>query len=65
MDIKALKTAIDKRGIKYSAIAVHLGLSQPYVSQLLNGRRRMSVNQMNEIMKFTGVTVDEIHKSTD
>lgn len=65
METENLRNAIKRRGIKYSAIASHLGVSQPYVSQMLNGQREIPLTRLTEIMNFTGVTADEVYKSTD
>lgn len=55
-----LKELIDERGITYSSIARHLGVSNSYISQMLNGRRNIPPQTLFKILEFTRIEFEEV-----
>lgn len=43
---------LDDVGLKAADLAKELGVSAPYLSQMLKGRRRMSMNRIRRMARF-------------
>ena len=48
---------MEERGVSQSDIASASGLSQPYVSQVLAGRRKPTVDTLQRMMKAVGLSL--------
>jgi Fic family protein len=60
--VKLLKRHIDLKGIRVNEIALHLGVTQSYVSRLLSGERIPSIEHLKLISDFVGVDYSELLK---
>jgi transcriptional regulator with XRE-family HTH domain len=49
MKVSEIKPLLKARGLTQGALADHLGVSRVHVTQMLSGKRRMSVDTMNAI----------------
>ncbi len=43
-------------------LAIHLNISEPYLSQVIHGKRRFSVVKMKKASDFFGVHMDELNE---
>ena len=53
-----VKKYLDERGIKYSFLSEKIGMPMNLLSPLLNGKRKMSVEEYFTICEALGVSVD-------
>jgi Fic family protein len=60
--VKLLKQHIETKGIRVNEIALHLGVTQSYVSRLLSGERVPSTEHLKLIADFTGINYVELLK---
>lgn len=52
-----LRAWIDRRGLSDGACADQLGISRAYLSQILHGDRRPSVDMLTRMMDVTGIPI--------
>ncbi len=50
---------------RQSALAIHMGISQPHVSNLLNGKRLWQVEDLDSVADFFSVTVSDLFRATE
>ena len=50
---------------RQSALAIHMGISQPHVSNLLNGKRLWQVEDLDSVADFFSVTVSDLFREND
>lgn len=60
MVAERMKTLIDEKGIKYTAIARKTGLSVDRVSKVLNRQRRMLADEMISICAATDIRLADL-----
>lgn len=53
-----VKKYLDEKGIKYSFLSEKIGMPMNLLSPLLNGKRKMSVEEYFTICEALGVSVD-------
>lgn len=53
-----VKKYLDEKGIKYSFLSEKIGMPMNLLSPLLNGKRKMSVEEYFAICEALGVSVD-------
>lgn len=61
MDVReCLRPAIDEKGYKYHHVANEAGLTDQQLSDIMNKRRRLEVNEFVRICKVIGATPNEV-----
>lgn len=60
LDIKKIKVLLKLKGMTQSDLADSLHITQSYLSYILSGKRRGSIEIIANIAKALGTTVDDI-----
>lgn len=56
----AVRAAVEDAGLSGSALARRLDRAQSYVSVRLNGRKAWTLDELDQIARVIGVTVDDL-----
>lgn len=54
---RLLQQARMARGLSQQQLAAHLGISQPYVSELESGKASLALTRIFDFMRLTGMTL--------
>lgn len=57
---RAVKESVEGAGMSGSALARRIGRAQSYVSVRLNGRKAWTLDELDQIARVLGVTVDAL-----
>ena len=57
---KKLKQALDKRGLRYNFVAKHVGVTDGYFNNLINGHVNMPIVTLLEILYVANIDFEEV-----
>jgi transcriptional regulator with XRE-family HTH domain len=55
-----VRSLLAERGLNQTELARRLGRSQPYISQILNGRRGIAIEALDDLADTLGVSVEHL-----
>jgi len=58
--LEAVKTALENKGLSIVALAEKTGLSRPYLSKVLSGKQKPSLDVADRIAKPLGLEVKTV-----
>lgn len=58
-----IRAALARKQVRQHELAAHLGMSQPALSQRLNGRQDISIPEMVEIARFLELDPSDLVKA--
>lgn len=64
-DIDRIKTLIKDKGMKQKHVCAQLGLSETYLSNIKNGKDKMTCERLKKIVEMLGTTTDYLTGHTD
>ena len=64
-DIDRIKTLIKEKGIKQKHVCAQLGLSETYLSNIKNGKDRMTCERLKKIAEMLDTTTEYLTGHTD
>jgi transcriptional regulator with XRE-family HTH domain len=53
---------LKKKGKEQKDLAIYLDVSEPYLSEVINGRKKFSVFKMKKCADYFGVHMDELNE---
>ena len=62
---KTVIDEIEKRGLKKGFVAKRIGITEPRFSDLINGRRRLQVEEALILADLFGLDVDDVIKQEE
>lgn len=55
-----VRSLLSERGLNQTELARRMGRSQPYISQILNGKRGIAIEALDELADNLGVSVEQL-----